>query len=52
MSAADLDTLLREARTIGAAVLYSPEPVAFELVPEPAEGAPIVPYPCDESEGT
>lgn len=51
MTSEDLDTMLVDARYIGAAVLYVP-PMAFELVPEPADGAPIVPYLTTESEET
>ena len=57
MTAAELDELLRQAAIHGEAVLFIPAKLVpkpgehrrpmIELVPAPAEGAPITPYPDD-----
>lgn len=51
MTTADLETLLRAARASGEALVYVPDTGETELVPEPAEGAPLLPYPCEDDDG-
>ena len=51
MTATDLETMLLAARAAGEDLVYVPETGETELAPEPAEGAPLVPYPCEDDDG-